>query len=269
MSLAIIAAVGAVVVGGTTAYYSDVETSTGNTFTAGSLDLKISNEAHYSNMPNGTELDWDLGDIADDGGVTMTSPFIYFTDVKPGDWGYNKITAKVLDNDAYAQLTITKTLDADVTCTGPESKVSEPQDPQCGIGGTGIPGNGELDEAVFAIVWADNGDGVKQAGEPLLFASNSNQDTGWSNLHSPISQNGELTGDTDYALTIGWCIGLPEGVTAGYSGDDNMATLYGSEVNIKHCDGSGVDNRSQSDTLVADVLFEIQQKRNQTNPFGN
>lgn len=41
MSLAMIAAVGAIVVGATRAYFSDTETSTGNTFTAGTIDIAI------------------------------------------------------------------------------------------------------------------------------------------------------------------------------------------------------------------------------------
>ena len=41
ISLSVIGAVGAIVIGGTIAYFSDVETSTGNTFSVGTLDLKI------------------------------------------------------------------------------------------------------------------------------------------------------------------------------------------------------------------------------------
>ena len=41
LSLAIVGVVGAVAIGGTIAYFSDTETSTGNTFTAGTLDFNI------------------------------------------------------------------------------------------------------------------------------------------------------------------------------------------------------------------------------------
>lgn len=41
ISLAMIAAVGAVVVGATTAFFSDTETSVGNTFTAGTIDISV------------------------------------------------------------------------------------------------------------------------------------------------------------------------------------------------------------------------------------
>ena len=48
LSLAIIAVVGAVAVGVTGAFFSDTETSTGNTFTAGAIDLKVDSEQHYN-----------------------------------------------------------------------------------------------------------------------------------------------------------------------------------------------------------------------------
>jgi len=41
LSLSVIAAAAVVVVGATTAFFNDTETSTGNVFTAGSIDLKV------------------------------------------------------------------------------------------------------------------------------------------------------------------------------------------------------------------------------------
>lgn len=49
ISLAMIAAVGAIVVGATTAYFSDTETSTGNTFTAGTIDIAVDNQNPWTN----------------------------------------------------------------------------------------------------------------------------------------------------------------------------------------------------------------------------
>ncbi|MDD5146317.1 MAG: TasA family protein [Candidatus Pacebacteria bacterium] len=52
LSLAIIGAVAAIAVGGTVAYFTDTETSTGNTFTAGTIDIAIDGQnpwtSHYS-----------------------------------------------------------------------------------------------------------------------------------------------------------------------------------------------------------------------------
>ena len=44
ISLCVMGVVAAVVVGGTTAYFSDTETSTGNTFTAGTIDISINDQ---------------------------------------------------------------------------------------------------------------------------------------------------------------------------------------------------------------------------------
>jgi len=41
ISLSVIVAVAAIVIGGTIAYFSDTETSTGNTFSAGTIDIAI------------------------------------------------------------------------------------------------------------------------------------------------------------------------------------------------------------------------------------
>jgi len=44
ISLSVIGAIAAIAVGGTIAYFSDTETSTGNTFTSGTLDLSVNTE---------------------------------------------------------------------------------------------------------------------------------------------------------------------------------------------------------------------------------
>lgn len=56
VSLSIIAAVAAIVVGATTAYFSDTETSVGNTLSAGTIDIAINDE-------NPWEQHFDLGDL--------------------------------------------------------------------------------------------------------------------------------------------------------------------------------------------------------------
>jgi predicted ribosomally synthesized peptide with SipW-like signal peptide len=46
--LLVIIGVGTLVLGATSAFFSDTETSTGNTFTAGAIDLKVDSEGHYN-----------------------------------------------------------------------------------------------------------------------------------------------------------------------------------------------------------------------------
>jgi len=52
MSIAAVAFVGALVVGATIAYFSDTETSSGNIFTAGNIDLKVD---HLKQVYNGVD----------------------------------------------------------------------------------------------------------------------------------------------------------------------------------------------------------------------
>jgi len=56
ISLSIIAVAAAIVIGATTAYFSDTETSTGNTFTAGTIDIAINNENPWTHSYNIGEL---------------------------------------------------------------------------------------------------------------------------------------------------------------------------------------------------------------------
>ena len=50
ISLLTVGLVGGAVYGSTSAFFSDTETSTGNTLAAGKLDLKVDSVAHYDGM---------------------------------------------------------------------------------------------------------------------------------------------------------------------------------------------------------------------------
>ena len=70
LSLAIVGVVAVVTIGGTIAYFSDTETSTGNTFTAGTLDLGLANTADSSATSStsatwASSSNWAPGDIVD------------------------------------------------------------------------------------------------------------------------------------------------------------------------------------------------------------
>src|SRR3990167_4747947 len=106
LSVASIAAAAALVIGATFAFFSDTETSTGNTFTAGTLDLKVDSECHY--FQNGVDVTCGNGDqfgnwSESDLGVHK---FFNFDDIKPGDWGEDTISLHVIDNDAWGRFII-------------------------------------------------------------------------------------------------------------------------------------------------------------------
>jgi predicted ribosomally synthesized peptide with SipW-like signal peptide len=104
LSFAAITLVAAVAIGATTAYFSDTETSEGNTFTAGSIDLTVNDD-------NGTI------------GALVTLP-----DMKPSQWFEVEKRLKVLDNPAKLYLHIQDITDDDCST----NEVNEPECDQQG-----------------------------------------------------------------------------------------------------------------------------------------
>src|SRR3989338_1780407 len=115
LSIASIAAAAALVVGATFAFFSDSETSTGNTFTAGTLDLLVDSECHYFQ----DDIDVTCGEGDAFGNWTQTDlesgvhTFFNFDDIKPGDRGENTVSLHVVDNDAWGRFVISDVVDTD------------------------------------------------------------------------------------------------------------------------------------------------------------
>src|SRR3990167_6257999 len=89
----------AIVAGGTIAFFNDTETSTGNVFTAGSIDLTVDS---FGAMYNGGDVSqqqstWTARNLT-------TQKFFTFEDVKPGDHGRRHISLHADSNEAYACL---------------------------------------------------------------------------------------------------------------------------------------------------------------------
>jgi len=129
LSLSIITAVAALVIGGTFAYFSDTETSTGNTFTAGTLNLNLT-------------------DTSDDGTESETVTWV-FSDIAPGaSGGGQRLTVQNTGSlDGYIDLSgIT------VTNTDPTNPESEP------VADRGV---GQLGANLKVQIWLDtDNDGV-------------------------------------------------------------------------------------------------------------
>lgn len=260
LSFATIALVAAVAIGATTAYFSDTETSTGNTFTAGDIDLKIDSECHY--YQNGVDIgcvdaagvefgNWEETDLG-------AEKFFAFDDIKPGDWGENTISMHVYSNDAWGRVLLTKTTDLDNTCTEPELE----DEVDCGE-----DNDGELDDNMEAMIWLDEGvtdgfqgkgqdvgegDNIHQEGEPILTESIS--DDLMIDLRrllvgdaTGLTADGHMVGSVTYYFGVGWCFG---------DWDHTNMT----------CDGSVVDNTPQTDSLGGNITFEVEQYRNNPAP---
>lgn len=254
ISLAIIAAVGAIVVKGTTAFFSDTETSTGNTFTAGAIDLKIDSQAHYNGMicvknPNGGYYwqfenankmvptgqypvpgdpcsgSWELKDLVSDSvktDVVVGDKFFNYADVKPGDSGENTISLHVINNDAWLCAEVSGLTSSDNSLTEPENLVDA----------DGMA-SGELDDTMLWKVWRDdNGDNIWQDNEKVLLEG------------YPV--NGVLS---IYDASNGPA--LPGGSTAYLGVSWSLPGATGNEV--------------QTDSLTADISFRAEQARNNPN----
>ncbi len=306
-SLSIIAAVAVVVVGATGAFFSDTETSNGNTFTAGKLDLKIDSTCHYNGFVCGDndtnygegnhwldetgtkgdgevptpyvslgkpcECTWDAKDLKGD-------TFFDYQDIKPGDWGENTISIHVDNNDAYGRVVLTAVENRENLCTGPE-KGAEEENNLSGQATCSGRWCGELAQNMYGFVWVDNGDGnddntigdnIYQDGEEIVSScknpidgSNgvpfycqvlSDEDAG----HACDLASKDPQGDLPYGDTVVMPI-APDAVFLE-GGVDNY-------LGVAWYVPTSVGNEVQSDSIKADISFEIVQARHNDggNPF--
>ncbi len=274
LSLGTIVFVGSIAVAATGAFFNDTETSTGNTFAAGSLDLRVDSVAHINGLvcydgawASEEAVVWDAesealvvdGDIdaanaayndanpanvpqaGDECGGTWaltdlgpSNTFFDFGDLKPGDEGENTVSIHVDNNDAYLCAAIHNVQDDDNTFTEPELDMDT---------STSTPfGFGELGAALNFFVWEDDGDNIFDQDENVLVENASGTNiAGVFDLYTPGNGQVFQGGETQY-LGVKWCYG----------------TFNGNGT----CNGSSVDNASQTDSLSADISFYVEQARN-------
>ncbi|MFA5791851.1 MAG: SipW-dependent-type signal peptide-containing protein [Candidatus Paceibacterota bacterium] len=276
LSLSMIAVVGVVVLGATGAFFSDTETSTGNTFTAGAIDLKVDSEQHYNGnvcqlvgstgqgnyqwvgsspypVP-GSPCDgtWTLTDLQN--GVQK---FFNFADIKPGDEGENTISLHVINNDAWACVDVNITKNDDVSSNEPELAAGD-------TANTDSIFDGELAQNIKFAAWADDGDNIWESPEPLLFSNQSGPASdvlGGKTYTLADSSTGPLVASSTRYIGLAWCAGTQ--------------AIVGNTIT---CNGAGMGNNTQTDSMVASIAFRVEQARNnagfrcstatQTNPHA-
>ncbi|MBM3272097.1 hypothetical protein FJY94_02320 [Candidatus Kaiserbacteria bacterium] len=264
--------------GATGAFFSDTETSTGNTFTAGDIDLKIDNESYaidfnipgFNGTPTGALVanpanSWSLADL-----VAGTHKFFNFTDVKPGDYGEDTISIHVGSNDAWLCAAARITDDSDQSLTEPELADD--------LATSTFPGTnlGELDNVIQFAFWKDDGDNVF---EPVAGTNGGVAETIF--LGGPLSGLGAagqialsdsagagpwgsagIPGDSTVYVGKIWCAGtLTPGILV-QDGATSTSPLSGTGFT---CDGTLVNNASQTDQVQGDMQFYAVQKRNNPN----
>lgn len=169
----------ALVTAGAIAFFSDTETSTGNTFQAGALDLKVDSQCHYYhfvgllNDPDKEGVGQPDGFV--DVGCFKVNPrtgekvafgtweetdlgsqhrFFDFDDIKPGDKGENTVSLHVYDNDAWGRFIVSPVENRENRCNEPEREVDETCGDQQNPQGLGL---GELDQYLTFSGWLDQG----------------------------------------------------------------------------------------------------------------
>jgi len=221
-SVGVLALVGALVLGATGAFFSDTETSTGNTFTAGAIDLTIDSTASYNGQTVSGST-WELKDL-----VPASDKFFNFADIKPGDEGENTISVHVLNNDAWVCAEVSNLTNADNTQTEPESLVD-----------ANALTTGELQQTMNWKVWKDDGvgtdpvgkcDNVWQEGEQVL--AEGHPTNGVLPLFDSNTGAGPLKGDSVSCLGVAWSLPAESG------------------------------NETQTDSMTGDIGFTVVQSRN-------
>ena len=283
MSLGAIVFVAALSLGATGAFFSDSETSTGNTFTAGNIDLQIDNESYavdntianfispVGRLVFSTTTSWTLKDL-----VPGVDHFFNFSDLKPGDLGEDTISIHVGSNNAWMCVAAEITSDLDISITEPEDNVG---------GGPGSDGttDGDLDSALKFVFWHDDGDNVLETDEvSSIFLSGTLANMGTlgkiklaDSSGSILGGNTPIPGGTTFYIGKAWCMGTltADGTTAktpdavGHTGtgtgdSTNGPMQRGTGVN---CDGSTEGNIAQTDSVVGDMQFYAVQSRNNPN----
>jgi len=195
ISLSVIGVVAAIAIGGTIAYFSDTETSTGNTFTAGTLDLKIDSTASYNGQPV-TAATWALKDL-----VPTADKFFNFSDVKPGDEGENTISLHVYDNDAYVCATIANLISSENGCNEPEIGA----DPTCTT-----DSEGDLQDALKFTIWRDGNCDNQYNENDVYLVQNADAANGTWALYDSTT-GAPLTGDTTACIGVAWNVPVETG----------------------------------------------------------
>jgi predicted ribosomally synthesized peptide with SipW-like signal peptide len=240
VSLSIIVIVGAAAIGGTLAYFNDIETSIGNTFAAGEIDLKID---FHCKIPTG--CGWSLRDLHGE-------HFFSECDVKPGDSKEGTISFHVYNNNAWGRIRLTDVYNYENSCSEPESAYP---DLTCGDPGDG---EGELDDYLTFSIWLDQG-GIAGWQCSELSAPNNVAGCPADPLEGDNTKNGIETFlvenmPVSQFVAGGWYV-FPQEIQAS-------STYY---VGVQWSLPWATGNIVQTDSLMGSVIMEVVQS--QGNPW--
>ena len=170
--------------------------------------------------------------------------FWYFPDIKPGDWGINIISLHDYGNDAFACLLPSNIDDHENSLLNPETLAGD----ALNLGNPSL--KGELSNELEFFMWQDNnGNNSYDVSEPVLVSAG----TPFNQIETEMVAM-SLTGNAPITLIgINWCAGTQGGPQN--TGDAGPIT----------CDGNGMGNIAQTDSMLADFVAYAVQQRNNTN----
>jgi predicted ribosomally synthesized peptide with SipW-like signal peptide len=284
MGLGTIGVAGAAAGMGTSALFSDEESFTNNSITAGTLNMVVDAEI-VATVDNDY---WDTlslegtSQTADGSAVDMA---IDIDDAKPGDWLIICFEITNEENPGYVQISTSNLVDDENTVTEPEADSDEENNSETD---TPIDGEGELAEAMLATTWNEFDDTTTGDDRSDLSGLQypTNQDGDDKPSHSWDSgraEDGNVSGESniDYTNLRQAHDNFSSGVVVRDSSSNNQPV----GTNATDVDGPAADydpavfyllleipksvgNEIQSDSVGLDLTFESEQVRNNNNPFN-
>jgi len=228
---------------GTTAYFSDEESFTNNTFTAGELDLAVD---YFSSVDQGTTSSSTSGEL---NGSTYS---FEIDDVKPGDSGTLAFCPKLIDNAGWLWV------GSESGLTDFENGLSDPEMAVDSTGGDPGEGNGELGDAIDVTVsYCEN-------------VSLSNGSVTADEIRELNNPSEYTLGDLGSDLNFGF---LLDGDT-GTSGIQPYPSSTGSDDQAGPClciewdVPTDVGNEIQTDSIELGVQFQVIQRRHNPDPVN-
>lgn len=230
-SLVVVAVAGGAAYLGTSAFFSDTETSTGNVLSAGEIDLLV--QGHFQSAANGgPSFNFPQGSTA----------FFNFTDLKPGDMGGGRVEMSATSNPYYACFGASDVASLENTLAEPELELND------------TAAQGELQDYLYIALWNDTTtNGQYDAGEIVLLSpvlASTLSATPWiplSDSTGGVFGAGPLVSGQPYNIGMKYCFG-------SFDANLNCTPAIGGNENI-----------AMTDSLSGDLKFYAVQSRNNAN----
>jgi predicted ribosomally synthesized peptide with SipW-like signal peptide len=244
---------------GTSAFFSDTESFTGNTLTAGTLDMSVTAtiEAASEYFEDAVGMDLTADDSEAVAGLVVD-------DIKPGDWAVICFHIEVGDNPGYVMVSAENFTEDGGENTEPEQSAE-----------SGTDNDADLGEFLLTTVWQEyNQNGAKGGLTNLdpVFNLNSN-DVELSGGYQPSDLGGVVNGDVHYTNAREADTALDSYIIKDANGDPLPVNDTESEGVYSFCLllelPFEVGNDIQGDSLSFDLVFDTEQVRNNDDPFNN